>query len=136
MAAGAAVLVMLLPGLREAASALTLFADASGLDGGAALILRVAGVSLIAEFATHLCEDAGEKALASRVELAVRVTLFARTHAFDRTGQSGHGGVGMKMARVLLVLAVLLLLCTPALGEEGGTRWNWTIFPRRWNKRA
>ena len=25
----------------------------------------------------HICEDAGEKALASRVELAVRVTLFA-----------------------------------------------------------
>ena len=40
LAAGAAVLTMLLPGLREAASALTLFADASGLDGGAALILR------------------------------------------------------------------------------------------------
>ena len=40
VAAGAAVLVMLLPGLREAASALSLFADASGLDGGAALILR------------------------------------------------------------------------------------------------
>ena len=56
---------------------MTLFADASGLDGGAALILRATGVSLIAEFATHLCEDAGEKALASRVELAVRVTLFA-----------------------------------------------------------
>ena len=35
------------------------------------------GVSLVAEFAAHLCEDAGEKALAGRVELAVRVTLFA-----------------------------------------------------------
>ena len=77
LAAGAAALTMLLPGLREAASALSLFADASGLAGGAALILRATGVSLIAEFAVHICEDAGEKALASRVELAVRVTLFA-----------------------------------------------------------
>ena len=61
LAAGAAALTMLLP----------------GLDGGAALILRATGISLIAEFAAHICEDAGEKALASRVELAARVTLFA-----------------------------------------------------------
>ena len=73
----AAALTMLLRGLREAAAALSLFSSASGLDGGAALILRATGISLIAEFAVHICEDAGEKALASRVELAVRVTLFA-----------------------------------------------------------
>ena len=77
LAAGAAALTMLLPGLREAAAALSLFSSASGLDGGAALILRATGISLIAEFAVHICEDAGEKALASRVELAVRVTLCA-----------------------------------------------------------
>ena len=77
LAAGTAALTMLLPGLREAAAALSLFSSASGLDGGAALILRATGISLIAEFAVHICEDAGEKALASRVELAVRVTLFA-----------------------------------------------------------
>lgn len=77
LAAGAAALMMLLPGLREAAGALSGFAEASGLEDGAALILRATGVSLIAEFAARLCEDAGEKALAGRVELAVRVTLFA-----------------------------------------------------------
>lgn len=77
LAAGAAALTMLLPGLRQVASALTLFAGASRLDGGAALILRATGVSLLTEFAAHICEDAGEKALASRVELAARVTLFA-----------------------------------------------------------
>ena len=77
LAAGVAALILLLPGLRQAAEALTGFADATGLDGGAALILRATGVSLIAEFAACLCEDAGEKALAGKVELAARVTLFA-----------------------------------------------------------
>ncbi|HIS02619.1 MAG TPA: stage III sporulation AC/AD family protein [Candidatus Pullichristensenella avicola] len=77
LAAGAAALALLLPGLRQAAETLTGFAGAAGLDGGAALILRATGVSLIAEFAAGVCEDAGEKALAGRVELASRVTLFA-----------------------------------------------------------
>ena len=58
LAAGAAALVLVLPGLRTAADPL-------------------AGISLIAEFAARLCEDAGEKALAGRVELVVRVALFA-----------------------------------------------------------
>ena len=57
LAAGAAALTMLLPGLREAAAALSLFSSASGLDGGAALILRATGISLIAEFAVHISED-------------------------------------------------------------------------------
>jgi len=68
---------MLAPGLRDAAASVAGFATAAGMDGGPALILRAAGVSLIAEFASQLCEDAGEKALAGRIELAVRVTLFA-----------------------------------------------------------
>ncbi len=77
LSAGAAALVMLLPGLREAAGAIAGFADAAGMDDGAALILRAAGISLIAEFAGQLCEDAGERALAGRIDLVVRVTLFA-----------------------------------------------------------
>lgn len=77
MAAGAAVLAMLLPDLRDSAQALEAFADAAGLEDGAALVMRAAGVALIAEFAQQICEDAGETALAGRVELAVRVTLFA-----------------------------------------------------------
>ncbi|NLD60119.1 MAG: hypothetical protein GX647_10745 [Clostridiales bacterium] len=77
LAAGAAVFVMLVPGLKDAAESVAGFANAAGMDGGPALILRAAGVSLIAEFASQICEDAGEKALAGRIELAVRVTLFA-----------------------------------------------------------
>ena len=77
LAAGAAALAMLVPGLRVAAESVAGFAAAAGMEGGPALILRAAGVSLIAEFASQLCEDAGEKALAGRIELAVRVTLFA-----------------------------------------------------------
>ena len=63
LAAGAAVFVMLAPGLQKAAESVAGFASAAGMDGGPALILRAAGVSLIAEFASQLCEDAGEKAL-------------------------------------------------------------------------
>ena len=41
------------------------------------LLLRAGGIALISEFASDLCTDAGEKALAGRIDLAQRVVLTA-----------------------------------------------------------
>lgn len=38
-------------------------------------MLKAGGVALISEFASDLCSDAGEKALASRIDLAERIVL-------------------------------------------------------------
>ncbi len=45
------------------------------LDGSVNVMLRAGGVALISEFAADLCGDAGEKALAGRIELAERIAL-------------------------------------------------------------
>ena len=39
------------------------------------VMLKAGGVALISEFASDLCSDAGEKALAGRIDLAERVVL-------------------------------------------------------------
>ena len=40
-------------------------------------VYKALAMGFVTEIGAGICEDAGEKALASRVELAVRVTLFA-----------------------------------------------------------
>ena len=52
-------------------AAVTLSMDAMGL------MLRALGVSVIGEFASGMCRDAGESALAARVEFGSRVALLA-----------------------------------------------------------
>lgn len=42
-----------------------------------ATMLKAGGVALLCEFASDLCADAGEKALAGRIDLAERVLLTA-----------------------------------------------------------
>ena len=39
------------------------------------VMLKAGGVALISEFASDLCSDAGEKALAGRIDLAERILL-------------------------------------------------------------
>ena len=74
-------IVILAVCLRKAAPALGSLSDllnAASLPAeyGAALF-KALGVCLLTQLASDACSDAGEKALAGRVELAARVTLFA-----------------------------------------------------------
>jgi len=41
------------------------------------LLLKIIGISYIAEFASEICKDAGESAIASKVELAAKVIIVA-----------------------------------------------------------
>ena len=46
-------------------------------ESDVSLILRAGGLTLIGEYASQLCRDAGEGALSQRVEFSTRVTLLA-----------------------------------------------------------
>lgn len=41
------------------------------------LLLKIIGISYVAEFASEICKDAGETAIASKVELAAKVIIVA-----------------------------------------------------------
>ena len=77
LAAGTAAIMVCLGDIRQAAGALSALVSAAGLDAGySALMLRACGLALIAEFATQICVDAGESALAGRIRLALRLALI------------------------------------------------------------
>jgi len=76
LATGLCVAVFCLDGLGEGVKALSALSAQAGLnDGHAGAMIRATGVAMLAEFGAQLCRDAGESALAGRVELAGRVTL-------------------------------------------------------------
>lgn len=45
----------------------------------ALLIIKVSGIAIAGEYGAQLCRDAGEGALAQRVDMAVRFTMMALT---------------------------------------------------------
>lgn len=40
------------------------------------IVLKVVGIAYLAEFGAQLCEDAGEKAIGSKIQLAGKVMIF------------------------------------------------------------
>lgn len=77
LAAGAAALLMLNGDLRSAAGLISELSEESGFShGGAGLLLRAVGIALVSEFGAQLCRDAGESALAGRIDLAARLALL------------------------------------------------------------
>lgn len=41
------------------------------------MLIKITGIAYLAEFATNICKDSGETAIASKVELAGRVIIIA-----------------------------------------------------------
>ncbi len=78
LGAGALLLGLLLPTLQQAVEHLSAIARTGGVSEGYMLqLLKVGGVSLLADFSAQTCRDAGEDGLAMKVELAGRVILIA-----------------------------------------------------------
>lgn len=76
MACGAALLLLLTEKLKEAAAAFGEMAQLAQIDQGmTALILKVLGVAMLAEFAAQACRDAGEEGIALRVETGGKLML-------------------------------------------------------------
>ena len=76
--AGLMLLLMVLPLLSQIVEGISGIARAGGVKGGyLTQLLKVAGISLLMDFAAQTCRDAGEDGLALKVELAGRVMLIA-----------------------------------------------------------
>ncbi len=78
MAAGLLALMMTLGPLVTVVDAFNQLSSRAGLqETSVQLMLRACGISLICEFASSLCQDAGEGVLAQRIEFGGRVALLA-----------------------------------------------------------
>lgn len=78
IAAGTAAIAVCLPEISAVISAVRALGADSGIGGGAiSIMLRGAGIAIIAEFASQVCADAGETSLAGRIELGARLALLA-----------------------------------------------------------
>lgn len=78
LAAGTAAIFICMGDIRQAAEALKSLSGAAGIGAGySEIMLRACGIALIAEFASQICTDAGESALAGRIKLALRIALIA-----------------------------------------------------------
>ena len=77
IAAGLMVLLLAIPMVAQVMNGLSDMAQSGGVsDGYMAQLLKVAGVSLLMDFAAQTCRDAGEDGLALKVELAGRIMLI------------------------------------------------------------
>jgi len=74
---GVVVLGYVVGKLSETAYTMTSLAQQAGLrTENAGLVLRVAGIACLGEFGAQMCRDAGEGALASRIEMGGRIILL------------------------------------------------------------
>jgi stage III sporulation protein AD len=78
IATGLAALFLSLDGLKQAVTTISGMAQGAGISSESAqLLIRATGVTMLAEFGAQLCRDAGESALAGRIELGGRVILLS-----------------------------------------------------------
>lgn len=78
LSGGAIVLILCTPALADIMNTLTDLAQQGGIpEGYLTQLLKVAGVSLLADFAAQTCRDAGEEGLAVKTELAGRIMLLS-----------------------------------------------------------
>ena len=75
---GLAVLGMVLAELTGLVDAIREIAAENGVDGGyVGTLLKILGIAYLAEFGVGVCKDAGESAVAGKVELCGRVLILA-----------------------------------------------------------
>ena len=83
IAAGVLTALMALPQLAKIVDGVRGLAALGGVQAAYMTpLLKVAGISLLMDFAAQTCRDAGESGLALKVELAGRITLIALSLPF------------------------------------------------------
>ena len=86
LAAGAMALLLALPVVAQIIGGLSSLAQSGGVsDAYMAQLLKVAGISLLMDFAAQTCRDAGEESLALKAELAGRMMILALALPFMQT---------------------------------------------------
>ena len=77
LAAGILLLTMAMPMVAQVIGGIASIAQAGGVKSSyLTQLLKVAGISLLMDFAAQTCRDAGEEGLAMKTELAGRVMLL------------------------------------------------------------
>lgn len=77
IAAGTMIFLLLLPKLSAVVGVIKKVGEAAGANNEYVLIIiKIIGISYIAEFASQICADAGESAIASKIEAAGKVFIL------------------------------------------------------------
>lgn len=75
--AGASIFIVILSKVRVIVDLLQTLADQANISSYYLLIiLKIVGVAYLAEFGAQICRDAGEGALATKIELAAKVGVI------------------------------------------------------------
>lgn len=75
--AGASIFILILSKIRVVVDLLQTLADQANISSYYLLIiLKIVGVAYLAEFGAQICRDAGENALATKIELAAKVGVI------------------------------------------------------------
>ena len=76
--AGILIFILLVPKLSAILELLNNFTDKLGVNSQFfGILLKITGIAYLAEFATNICKDSGETAIASKVELGAKVIIIA-----------------------------------------------------------
>ncbi len=74
--AGAIIFMLLASKLSAVVDMLDEYADKAGIKPAYFItVLKITGIAYIAEFGAEICRDAGEGAIASKIEMAGKVTI-------------------------------------------------------------
>lgn len=76
--AGAAIFILIMSKIKVIVDLLQTLADQANISSYYLLIvLKIVGVAYLAEFGAQICRDAGEGALATKIEIAAKVGVIA-----------------------------------------------------------
>ena len=76
--AGVIILFMIMDKLQGIITLLQNISNKSGINSKfLSLLLKITGIAFLAEFAINICKDAGEGAIASKVELGSKVIIVS-----------------------------------------------------------
>lgn len=73
----AVILMALMPVLKETMELLIDIASKSGVSQTLSIIVKSLGIAFVAGIAADICRDAGESAMAAKVELAGKVAILS-----------------------------------------------------------
>ena len=76
VAAGCVILLSVLSQISPLTEQINSFMSGAGLDGSySAVLIKTMGICFISQFTADTCRDAGQSSLASKVELAAKITV-------------------------------------------------------------
>ena len=76
--AGILIFSMIVPKLSAIVELLNSFTDKLGVNSQFfGILLKITGIAYMSEFATNMCRDSGETAVASKVELGAKIIIIA-----------------------------------------------------------